>query len=397
MNLAPIAKLLEVRIGLDAESLGNATLRTLVAERMLALGITDPAAYVNLVGSGVEEIEELTNRLLVAETWFFRGGELFATLANEIAGRTGSSSVRILCLPTATGEEPYSLAMALLDAGVPGERWSIDGVDLSKRCIDAAIKGSYREFSFRQTPADLRDRYFRPEGQNWSLDVAVRRLVQFRVGNIMDPALLSGSVYDVILCRNLLIYLTAESRVLALENLERHLAPGAILGVGHAEPQILAARGYRRFGPESCFLYRREASPEAPPIMPPIAIPARRREPPKAAVRLPMQPVPKVEPTVSLPEVRRLADQNRLDDALTLCRDCLVRIGPSAEAYSLLGVILQAAGKTSEANDAFRKALYMNPDHAEALTHAMLLSSRLGDETRAAALRDRLARQRGEQ
>jgi len=400
MTLASVAKLLEDRIGLDADSLGNATLRNVVTERMQALGVSDPAVYAGIAGGREDEFEELENRLLVPETWFFRGGEMFATLASEIAGRLETVKGRILCLPCATGEEPYSLAMALLDAGVSLDRWSIDAVDLSKRCIDAAIRGSYRDFSFRQTPVELRDRYFRPEGTSRSLDLSVRSLVRFQVGNIMDPALLSGAAYDFILCRNLLIYLTPESRVRALMNLERLLAPGGILGVGHAEPQILAARGYGRFGPESCFLYRKETTATPRPELPPVPVPVRRSKSQNAVVhspvRLAVQP-PRAEVNVSLPEARRLADQNRLDEALTICRAYLVRMGPSADAYSLLGIIHQASGSIPDANDAFRRALYMNPDHSEALTHAMLLSSRLGDETRAAALRDRLARQRGDQ
>jgi chemotaxis protein methyltransferase WspC len=94
----------------------------------------------------------------------------------------------------------------------------------------------------------------------------------------------------------------------------------------------------------------------------------------------------------SLQHARQWADEGRLDDALVVCRKHLTQFGPSADAFSLLGIIHQALGQTPDATDAFRKALYLNPDHPEALTHAMLLSLRLGDETRTAALRERLAR-----
>jgi chemotaxis protein methyltransferase WspC len=85
-----------------------------------------------------------------------------------------------------------------------------------------------------------------------------------------------------------------------------------------------------------------------------------------------------------------LADAGRLDEALSACRAHLDDAGPGADAFSLLGVILQARGATAEAGDAFRKALYLAPGHREALTHAMLLAAERGDTSRAALLRSRL-------
>jgi chemotaxis protein methyltransferase WspC len=396
VNLAPFAELLADRIGLDVATLGNAALGAAVAERMAARNFSDPAVYVGVLAAQSEEFQWLVDRLLVPETWFFRGGELFPFLAGEIAGRSGVQ--RILCLPCSTGEEPYSLAIALQEAAVPRECWRIDGVDLSRRCIDAAMRGVYREFSFRQTSQELRKRYFHPAGREWLLDASIRNAVQFRFGNLMDPALLAGETYDVVLCRNLLIYLTPDARQVALTNLERLLAPGGVLGVGHAEPQILATRGYRRFGPDSCFLYQRDANPvshrrQVPSIA--TAPPGKTVQRHRQSTRFPLPPdgqtiTGTVEPSLS--RSRQLADEGRLDDALAVCRSYLAQIGPSADAFSLMGIIQQALGQSPDAGDAFRKALYLNPDHHEALTHAMLLASRLGDDTRTAALRDRLAR-----
>jgi chemotaxis protein methyltransferase WspC len=396
MNLAPIADLLEARIGLDAASLGTSALRGAVAERMLALAISDLVSYGSCLAERSDEFELLANRLLVPETWFDRGGDLFGFLASEIAARLQSTAsdriVRILCWPCSTGEEPCSLAMALVDRGVPSEHWRIDGVDLSRRFVDVALRGTYRESSFRQMPPDRRARFFQSTGTEWLLDSAIRAQVEFRVGNIMDATALSSiGVYDVILCRNLLIYLTPGARLRALANLERLLAADGILGVGHAEPQILAERGYRRFGPDSCFLYQRGIVRE---MKLPRPEPIRRREPAKVIAPAVTPPIaPSAETNLSsLQDARRLADQGRLDDALLVCRDRLKQFGPSADAFSLLGVLQQSLGASSEANDAFRKALYLDPDHREALTHAMLLSSQLGDETRTAALRERLSR-----
>ena len=100
--------------------------------------------------------------------------------------------------------------------------------------------------------------------------------------------------------------------------------------------------------------------------------------------------------TDTLARARGLADTGRLDDALAECRAHLGRAGPSADAYSLLGVIQQARGDRAAAADALRRALYLDPNHREALTHAMLLAAHGGDAGRAAALRERLTRSGGE-
>ena len=92
---------------------------------------------------------------------------------------------------------------------------------------------------------------------------------------------------------------------------------------------------------------------------------------------------------------RLAADAGRLDEALATCRSHLERVGPSAEGYCLLGIIQQARGDQTAASDAFRRALYLDPNHREAMTHAMLLAGGRGDTHRAAALRERLARSGG--
>jgi chemotaxis protein methyltransferase WspC len=391
MNLAPVVDLLARRIGLDPAALGVTVLPTAAAEGMRALGLADPAAYADALATRPEAFDALVERLVVSETWFFRGGELFTELARQVAGwQPAPRPFRALSLPCSTGEEPYSLALALLEAGLPPERWAIDGIDLSPRLIEAARRGAYREFSFRQTDSALRDRYFRPAGDRWELSADVRGLVRFRVGNLLGPALAAdvSGPYDLILCRNLLIYLTPAARQQALAALERLLAPGGLLGVGHAEPQVLAGRPFRREGAESLFLFRHESTPPKCVIRD-----AEHRMKSQAAIPRPvLPPAPSSEEEGALARARRLADGGRLDEALAECQASLQEGGPSADAYSLLGVIQQARGDRDGAAASFRKALYLAPDHREALTHAMLLSAQRGDAGQAAALRERIKR-----
>jgi chemotaxis protein methyltransferase WspC len=262
MSPDPVAALLERLIGLDAASLGPSALPAAVAERQRALGLPDPAAYAGQLAQSPAEQAELIDRLIVPETWFFRGGTgLFAHLAREAAARTadGGRVFRALSFPCSTGEEPYSLAIGLTEAGLPPGRWAVEGIDLSPRLLAAAEGGVYREFSLRQTDPGRRARYFRHVDKGWALDDAVRSRVRYRVGNLLDPKL-SAEAYDLILCRNVLIYLTPAARRTALETLERLLVPDGWLGVGHAEGPSVAGRGFQREGPEGLFLFRRGSS-----------------------------------------------------------------------------------------------------------------------------------------
>jgi chemotaxis protein methyltransferase WspC len=420
MSPDPVAVLLERLIGLDAASLGPTALAAAVTERRRALDLPDTADYAGRLAHSPAEQAELIDRLVVPETWFFRGGaDLFAHLAGEAAARTagGGRPFRALCLPCSTGEEPYSLAIALAESGLPPARWEVEGIDLSPRLVAAARRGLYREFSLRQTDAGRRARYFRAVEGGWELDPAVRAHVRFRAGNVVDPGFLpdEGGAFDLILCRNLLIYLTPTARSAALDRLERLLTPDGLVGVGHAEPPNLTRRAFRRVGPEALFLFRREAARATPgsadstrgSTMPTprrgVPNPARGEgsRAPGAAQRnpgteSPPPPLPAPPPADPLTTARQLADAGRLADALAACQAHLDTAGPSADLFALIGVIRQSLGEIDSAAEAFRKALYLDPDHREALTHVMLLAVARGDAGRAAALRERLARSGGE-
>src|SRR5262249_46302303 len=114
MNLAPVIDLLRQRIGLEPDSLGATTLSRVVMARMRALGLTTAEAYAARLGADVEEFQLLLADVAVPETWFFRGGQVFAHLAGRVADvvrqRSFGRRYRILSVPCSTGEEPYSLA-----------------------------------------------------------------------------------------------------------------------------------------------------------------------------------------------------------------------------------------------------------------------------------------------
>jgi chemotaxis protein methyltransferase WspC len=434
MSVAPLVGFLEERIGLTEEALGR-SFPAVVERRIRCLRLNGVANYLALLRRQPEELQALIDEIIVPETWFFRGGELFDWLAGHIRQQVQACSrdrrqpFRVLSVPCSTGEEPLSLAIALAEQGSTPGGWSIDAVDLCARSLERARRGlyagvSFRQtrpglrdrsidavhlcarslerarrglyagLSFRQTRPGLRDRYFRAQGLQWEIDENLRQSIRYRVGNLIDPAFLAGeTAFDLILCRNLFIYLGSAGRQRALDNLERLLHPAGLLSMGFAEPLETSSGRFQRTGPSGLFLYRRgvenPAEPAAPVEAPALRVPAPPGPPPSPHLT-PLRVAPPAPDLLAL--ARQQADRGELLEAITSCRAFLARKGPSAEAYSLLGVIHTARQEPEEAVRCLERALYLDPGHREALLHLMLLREQQGQLERAARLRRRLER-----
>lgn len=392
MNRPTLLDLLRDRIGLDPSSLGVRTVEAAISSAMTEAGLSDRKNYEIEIARRSDLFANLVDRLIVPETWFFRG-TVFRRLPELIRNRP-TRPVRILCAPCSTGEEPYSVAISLIEAGLSPGEFEITGVDISPRSIEAARIGRYRDLAFRQTEAAVRSRYFIATGDTWQLDSGIRKLVAFSVANLVQlgDADCQGP-FDVIFCRNLMIYLTPESRKQLLSSLESRLADDGWLAVGPAEPASLIGRGYTAWGDDADFLFRRGPSTA---LAPPVST-----NPPRPTVRptstTPLRttlPMATAIPRETWADARHLADAGRLDDALAACHRIIARDGHSAEGYALLGIIQHARGDLDAADAAFRSALYLDPDQTDALTHGALLCDRRGQSDRAASLRDRLGRLR---
>jgi chemotaxis protein methyltransferase WspC len=418
MNLAPVIDLLRQRIGLEPDSLGGTTLTRAVRARMRTLGLTKSDAYAARLAGDAQEFQLLLVDVAVPETWFFRGGEIFTYLAEQVAAairlRGSGKKFRILSVPCSTGEEPYSLAIALAELGVPPASWEIEALDLCSAHVEVARRATFGKFSFRQTAPTLRDRYFQPVERGWKLDGSICSRVRFRQGNLLDPLFLaSDGCFDLILCRNLLIYLHAEARRQVLNTIVRLLAAEGWLCTGHADPLDFQDSRFRRTGPESYFLYRRAGAEQSTVSFPGFAEcreVVRESEParscgvevvkekhypttspphhPASALASAAQP----SPVDLLGRARQQADSGRLAEALASCQEQMARAGPSADLYSLMGVIHQARRENDEAVGCYERALYLEREHTEALAHLMLLSQERGDGAQAERLRRRLER-----
>ena len=241
MAYSPIRQYLETEIGLDSESIGHRKLEAVVASRMREHGLDDPAEYCRLMARDAVEREHIIEDIVVPETWFFRDHGPFQLLADmgsrcEFAA-SQAHPLRVLSLPCATGEEPFSIAMTLVDAGLPPAVLEIDAVDISSRALAKARQAVFGRSSFRGAIGAWREQHFSAEGKSHHLHARIASLVHFHQGNILGPgfSLTPDRFYKIIFCRNLLIYLTQDARRRVFERLDSLLEPGGLLFAGHTE------------------------------------------------------------------------------------------------------------------------------------------------------------------
>ena len=381
-----------------------------VRQRMERTGQTDSEAYLAAITP--DEMTQLVELVVVPESWLFRDPQAFYATVALVQERWSRGRVtRIASIPCAGGEEPYSMAMALRDANVPKQAFSIDAYDLSPACIERAQAGVYGRNAFRAQDTAFRERYFTHVADDaYRIIESLRSQVRFRQGNLLqfDTAALDQP-YDVIFCRNLLIYFDKPTTRAAIDKLSALLADDGMLLAGYAEVPSFCQHGFAPLQYRQAFALKKDdGRPVTVPVPlaapPPLKKPALRSVPPSArpaaAAARPAPPartrpvsVPAATPAANLlAEARLLADRGMLREAGEKCHAHLARAPEAAEAYYLLGLINELAGKMDLADDYWRRCIYLQPDHYEALCHLALLAERNGNHTAATTLKARAAR-----
>ncbi len=216
-----------------------------VADRMAATGSRSFASYfARLRGDLDGEVEQFINAFTVNETYFYREDHQLRCLttdllAQRVAGRPPAQPLRIWSLPCSTGEEPYSIAMWLLDNWAQVDAWDIEiiGSDIDTRVLEAARQGVYGRRALMRLTPDLIARYFDTvDEEHWRIIADLRDSVRFSTVNVMQPEQTGAQGrFDVIFCRNMLIYFDDASRRLAAETLFESLLPGGFICLGHTE------------------------------------------------------------------------------------------------------------------------------------------------------------------
>jgi chemotaxis protein methyltransferase WspC len=408
-----IEQLIQAETGLHSGAIGLNSITRAVRARMKTLGLKRPDDYHDLLRGSPFERNELLESVVVTETWFFRDAPAFAAavdiVRDELLPALTSRPARLLSLPCSSGEEPYSMAMALLEAGVPASGFRILAADISARSLAHAQRGIYGRNSFRGKELGFRDKYFRAVQKEYAVNPVIQDCVKFHQFNLFSEDVNSlPGLFDIVFCRNLMIYFDLRTQKIALDRIARFLAPGGVLFVGPAEQPFVLDQGFVSAQIPMAFACRHASHAarvreRAPRQAPRIDRPRGTRAPSARTAReIQSNPLPRrsgptettgpVMPTVSgLERARKLADAGHLREAAELCECHLREHGASAHAYFLIALIRDAAGDESAA-DYYRKALYLEPNHYESLMHLALLLERSGEKNRARAYRERAQR-----
>lgn len=312
LDLLSFQTLIKERCGLLFEGNGTEKLAQSLAERIAALAIPAAEYYARLY-SNEGEFQQLVNLLTINETYFFREPEQIRLLVERLAPRfiaahAGAAPVRILSAGCSSGEEPYSLVMALMDkyGDSVSRLFSFTGGDIDSTVLAKARAARYTDFSFRGVAAALRQRYFDKDRWGSVLKDEVRRQVSFHELNLLadhfPPEL---SAFDIIFFRNVSIYFDAETRKRIQRNLAALLKANGVLVIGTAET-LANDLGVLPLIEENGLFYfikgtppsseESVAQPLVPPLVPPEARPAFDA---LTAPILPVMPVLPVAPPLS--------------------------------------------------------------------------------------------------
>ena len=385
-QLAEVAALLKERVGLHIRPEGFSALRLALSARFEDLNgrIQGPLAYLQLLrsGEGDEELRRLLPLVTVGKTSFFRDERQFRALAALMPGlladaRAQGRAVAIWSAGCATGEEVYSIAMTAAEAGArPGEV-ELLGTDVNPEAVSAAARGFYEARRVRDVPSSLVARWFEVEGEGHRVRTDLRRLLAG-----VHPHNLVGQTYprpqsggwDIIFCRNVIIYFDTHTTQQVLARLHETLAPGGFLFLGYSESLFRLFEGFDLSEVAGTFLYRRPEA-GAPRLWAPPPPALAHRYVPAPVQHLRVAPPPSAPPAPSKPV---LSPQEILDAAVELvgegrfgaARETLERLirdsGEDLAVRLTLANLYTVLRQPDRARESYQVALSLEPLSAEA-------------------------------
>jgi len=334
--MSELAAVLKERVGLHVRPEGHAALRLAVTARLDELaGVADGDAYLRLLRGedGDDELRRLLPLVTVGKTSFFRDERQFRALAALLPGllarpRGGGRRLAIWSAGCATGEEPYSIAMSLAEAAAEPEHVEILATDVNPEAVAHAARGVYEPRRLREIPDELRAKYFDAAGERPHVRPLLRRFIAaIRPHNLVSavfPRPSDGGGWDLVFCRNVIIYFDTSTTQQVLTLFHGNLAPGGYLFLGYSESLFRLFEGFELTEVAGAFVYRRPEVRMTPipvhrPVRPQLPLPA---SPPRVRHVDTRPPAPTATPAPAGAQGGRgeepLAPQEFLDGAIAL-------------------------------------------------------------------------------
>jgi len=405
-----IVEILRDKIGLDCNTIGKSTVEKILMQRMMSCNIDSVETYYQYLIGHQDELNELLEFAVIPETWFFRDIKPFQIIYDNIQKellKNKLASVNILSIPCSTGEEPYSIAMYLLDKGLPITSFNIDAVDISHRALKYAEKGIYGKNSFRSNNYhEYREKYFTKKDNFYQLEEKINEKINFNRLNILQGDYLLHGKYDFILCRNLLIYFDTATKEQAFKNLSTFLKDTGLLFIGHSEFGAVPPGLFHNLGSSQSFALTKLNNPGHQKNREKTSFALKEKESfnkpivtQKTSFETYIQPrkdssVTPINTNFAnlISQAKALANSAQYGEAEILCRRIIDDHGDNTEAFCILGLIASSQKQVALAESLFRKALFLEPKHYESLMHLCLLLQEKGDTQNAELLKKRADR-----
>jgi chemotaxis protein methyltransferase CheR len=364
-----------------------------VRRRLSSLGLRDCASYMNVLRDslrGPAEWDALIAEITICETHLFRHTEQFDALRDLvfpdlIARNSSRRRLRIWTAGCATGAETYSMAILLkreLAHLVAGWDVTILGTDINRQCLTQAREGRFEEWTFRTTPEELKRDCFSKEGNLWKIGSKYKEGVSFQYHNLVEhsfPSLVNNlSAFDLIACRNVMIYFGPDLMQKMIGQFHDCLVPDGWLLVGPAEPNMTYFTSFRTVNVPGATFYQRSGQEAANEDQFAYSAVAAMLPPP-----VPMQKPASESAQPSLAEVRQQADRGEWEESARSCEELLEKDNLNAAAHFYHALILEQMNRHAEAEQSLRRAIYLDRQFIMAHYHLGLFLQNRGDPRRA--------------
>lgn len=397
-------QILKKTSGMDCPDNRREDLMSAAAAAAEFAGTSDFESLLDLLDNSVNQalISVWISAFTIHETYFFRDGLQWSAirqlvLPERIQARQKERTLRIWSAGCSSGDEAYTAAMTVRELLPDHDLWNIKivGTDISSDILHKARRGVYREWAFRQTPIHVRDEYFEPHGEHhWQIRPEIARMVKFELLNLKTgayPSVTTGLLdFDLILCRNVLIYFVQDEMDLVLQKMSQCLAPGGYLALGPAEPYPSATTGLELVKSVGSAIFRVRSGSGAGAVAS-TATTAKSRIATGTSGTGPVgrqtrdnvvAPLKKITPgstvartsthrELSLPvdqsacldTIHKAANLGQWEKVLELARGLTASEPLNADVFYMLGLALKELDRLEESRDALRRCLFLNHGH----------------------------------